>query len=56
MKNIFAFIGSPLKERSNTWTLTMMLIERLKEMDPAVTAEALTAGHVAINPCMGCWT
>ena len=49
MKNIFAFIGSPLKERSNTLALTMMLIERLKEMDPAITAKALTAGHVTIK-------
>lgn len=55
MKNIFAFIGSPLKERSNTWALTMMLIERLKEMDNHIAAEVLTAGHVKINPCLGCW-
>ncbi len=54
-KHVFAFIGSPLKERSNTWTLTMMLLERLKEMDPQVTFEALTAGHVTVRPCLGCW-
>lgn len=56
MKNIFAYIGSPLKERSNTWTLTTMLIERLQEMDPTIKAEVLTAGHVQIRYCTGCWT
>lgn len=56
MKQIFAFIGSPLKERSNTYALTMMLIERLREMDPSVEAEVLTAGHVNIRYCTGCWT
>jgi len=55
MKTIFAYIGSPLKERSNTYTLTMMLIERLKEMDSTVTAEVLTAGHVNVHYCTGCW-
>jgi len=55
MKKIFAFIGSPLKERSNTYTLTMMMIDRLKEMDKDITAEVLTAGHVKIKSCLGCW-
>ena len=56
MKKIFAFIGSPLKERSNTYTLTMMMVERLKEMDKDITADVLTAGHVNIKSCLGCWT
>jgi multimeric flavodoxin WrbA len=56
MKKIFAFIGSPLKERSNTYALTMMMIERLKELDGNITAEVLTAGHVNIHPCLGCWS
>lgn len=55
MKKIFAFIGSPLKERSNTYILTMMMIERLKEMDREITADVLTAGHVKIKSCTGCW-
>lgn len=56
MKSIFAYIGSPLKERSNTYALTMMLVERLREMDPAIKAEVLTAGHVKIRYCTGCWS
>jgi multimeric flavodoxin WrbA len=55
MKNIFAFIGSPLKERSNTYALTMMLIERLKQMEKDITADVFTAGHVKIRSCQGCW-
>ncbi|MBU4199115.1 MAG: flavodoxin family protein [Verrucomicrobia bacterium] len=56
MKNIFAFIGSPLKERSNTWTLTRMMTDRLQEMDKDIRADVLTAGHVNIRYCTGCWT
>ena len=50
MKTVFAYIGSPLKERSNTYPLTMMLIERLKEMDSAVTAEVRARLFPAAQP------
>ena len=56
MKTIFAYIGSPLKQRSNTWTLTMMLIERLRELDKEIKADVLTAGDVKVRYCTGCWT
>ncbi len=56
MKKIFGFIGSPLKERSNTYALTMLAVERLKELDPEVEAEILTAGQVNVRYCAGCWT
>jgi len=56
MKTIFAYIGSPLKQRSNTWTLTMMLIERLRELDKEIKADVFTAGDVKVRYCTGCWT
>lgn len=53
---IFGFIGSPLKERSNTYTVTKMMLDELVEMDNNVDYDLLTAGHVQINHCKGCWS
>jgi multimeric flavodoxin WrbA len=55
MKKIFAFIGSPLKENSNTCTLTKMMTDSIIERDKNITCEILTAGHMKINYCKGCW-
>jgi multimeric flavodoxin WrbA len=56
MKKVFAFIGSPLKTRSNTRALTILLVERLQELDKTIQAEVLTAGDVKIRYCTGCWS
>lgn len=56
MGKIFGFIGSPLKENSNTYTLTKMMLDKLIEMDENIEYELLTAGHVQINHCRGCWS
>lgn len=56
MKKVFGFIGSPLKEKSNTYTLTKMMLDKLLEMDPGISHEILTAGHVNISYCKGCWS
>ena len=56
MKRIFGFIGSPLREKSNTWTLTNMMLDKLVEMDGGITHEVLTAGDVKIRHCTGCWS
>ena len=56
MKKIFGFIGSPLKEKSNTYTLTKMMAECLVEKDKNIKYEILTAGHVKLNFCTGCWS
>lgn len=56
MVKIFGFIGSPLKENSNTYTLTKMMLDKLIEMDKNIKYELLTAGHVKINHCKGCWS
>lgn len=56
MKKIFAFIGSPLKEKSNTYNLTKWMLDKLVEMDGEITYEILTAGNVHIKYCTGCWS
>jgi len=56
MKKIFAFIGSPLKENSNTYNLTKMMTDSIIERDKNITCEILTAGHVNLNYCKGCWS
>ena len=56
MAKIFGFIGSPLKENSNTYVLTKMVLDKLVEMDENIEYELLTAGHVQINYCTGCWS
>ena len=56
MKRIFGFIGSPLKEKSNTYNLTKMMVERLQEKDRDIVYEIYTAGHIKLNFCQGCWT
>ncbi len=55
MKKIFGFIGSPLKEKSNTFTLAKMMADRLVEKDKNIEYEIFTAGHVKLNFCTGCW-
>jgi len=54
MKKIFAFIGSPKKEKSNTYILTKMMLDKLVEMDGNIEYDILTAGHVKLNFCIGC--
>ena len=56
MKKIFAFIGSPGIEKSNTFTLTRMMLDRLSEMDPEISHEVFTGGQVKLEFCKGCWT
>ncbi|MCD4785244.1 MAG: NAD(P)H-dependent oxidoreductase [Candidatus Eremiobacteraeota bacterium] len=54
MKKVFAFIGSPRKEKSNTYILTKMMLDKLVEMDKNIEYEILTAGHIKLNFCQGC--
>lgn len=54
MKKVFAFIGSPVKEKSNTYILTKMMLDKLVEMDKNIEYEILTAGHIKLNFCQGC--
>jgi len=56
MARIFGFIGSPLKEQSNTYRLTMMMLESLERMGADFTHEILTAGHIKLDFCQGCWS
>jgi multimeric flavodoxin WrbA len=56
MKKVFGFIGSPLKTRSNTYTVAKMMTDRLQEMDSGISCELLTAGDVKIDYCRGCWS
>lgn len=37
-------------------TLTRMMLDKLTEMDINIKYELLTAGHVQINHCRGCWS
>jgi multimeric flavodoxin WrbA len=53
---IFGFIGSPLKKRSNTYTLTKMMVDKLLEIDGDVKYNLFTAGDVDIQSCKGCWS
>ncbi|NYB51542.1 MAG: flavodoxin family protein [Methanobacteriaceae archaeon] len=52
---IFGFIGSPLKKKSNTYTLTKMMIDELLQRDNNIKYNLFTAGDVDIQPCNGCW-
>lgn len=53
---IFGFIGSPLQKRSNTYTLTKMMIDKLLEKNRAIEYSLFTAGDVNIQSCTGCWS
>lgn len=53
---IFGFIGSPLKKRSNTYTLTKMMIDKLLEKNGDIEYTLLTSGDVNIKSCDGCWS
>jgi multimeric flavodoxin WrbA len=55
MKKVFGFIGSPLKTKSNTYTVAKMLVDRLQEMDGTISTDILTAGDVNLGYCSGCW-
>jgi multimeric flavodoxin WrbA len=54
MTKIFGFIGSPLKEKSNTYILTNMMLEHLKKMDKNIDYVVLTSGQLRINSCTAC--
>jgi len=56
MRKVFAFIGSPLKEKSNTYILTRMMLDRLVEMNNEISCDVYTAGHVNLQYCRGCWS
>ncbi len=53
---IFGFIGSPLKKKSNTYTLTKMMIDKLVKMNNDIKFDLITAGDVDIQSCKGCWS
>lgn len=53
---IFGFIGSPLKKKSNTYTLTKMMLDKLIKMDADLEYNLFTAGDVEIQSCNGCWS
>lgn len=53
---IFGFIGSPLKDKSNTYTLTRMLVDKLANIDNRIECDIITASDVHITPCTGCWS
>ncbi len=55
MNKVFGFIESPLKEKSNTYTLTRMMLDKLADMDSSISCELLTAGHIKLDFCKGCW-
>jgi len=55
MTKIFGFIGSPLGEKSNTYNLTMMMLEHLKKINKSIDYVVFTSGQVNIKPCTGCW-
>lgn len=55
MKKVFAFIGSPLKKKSNTCQITRMLLDRLAQADSGIAGEIITAGDVRLKYCAGCW-
>jgi multimeric flavodoxin WrbA len=56
LKKIFGFIGSPLKNKSNTLTLTRLMLDQLTRKDNGITHEILTAGDIKLNYCQACWT
>ena len=53
MKKVFAFIESPLKEKSNTYTLTKMLLDSLVEKDSSIKYDLLSSGstHMVTVRC-----
>lgn len=53
---IFGFIGSPLKDKSNTYVLTKMMLDKLVEIDKDIKFHLITAGDVNIQSCKGCWS
>lgn len=54
MSRIFAFVGSPFKETSNTYRVTRMMLDRLAELDAGIESELLTAGQIDLRFCQGC--
>ncbi|EKF84761.1 flavodoxin family protein [Methanobacterium formicicum] len=53
---IFGFIGSPLKNKSNTYTLTKMMLDKLQDIDGNLKYDLFTAEDVNIMSCKGCWS
>ncbi len=56
MGHVFTYIGSPHGNRSNTYTLARMMLERLAEKDCAISYEILTSAEAEVNYCRGCWS
>jgi len=56
MKNIFVYIASPLRKKSNTYRLTRKVLDCLVEMDKNIRYEIFTAGDVRVDFCIGCWS
>jgi multimeric flavodoxin WrbA len=55
MKRVFAYIGSPHGERSNTYHLTSLFLDALrKKMD--IECRIVTPTDTEIRYCTGCWT
>ncbi len=56
MPTVFAYVGSPHGNRSNTYALTKMMLDRLAEKDNAIRYEIFTPAETTIRYCKGCWT
>ncbi len=55
MKKITAIIGSPIKNKSNTATLTRDFLESVKKYCNELEYEIIVLGNKNISMCKGCW-
>lgn len=55
MKKITAIIGSPIKTKSNTATLTSDFLESVKKYYNELDYEIIVLGTRNISMCQGCW-
>lgn len=55
MKKIFAVIGSPNNEKSNTATMIRDFLETVRQYNDDVEYEVVTLGDQKIDYCRGCW-
>ena len=55
MKKIFALIGSPNGEKSNTRTMTLDFLNMIKEYCPNIEYEVFMLGGANLQFCKGCW-
>lgn len=55
MKKIFAVIGSPNNEKSNTATMVRDFLEMVKQYNSEVEYEVVSLGEQKLNYCSGCW-